>query len=839
MLPVMADPRDPRGEGRLEVALRPESGTGTRADDDTDPFIRGVAEWLTAFGRAMRGARVYAGNNEMHQKLVDRAFEGLNGLFDEVGELNLGVREDRILCGQEVVQHDSDRQDGLPFILYRNGFRRLTLLRGMSRDELLELIGALNADFGPFDFAGDDLVSTLWRLQLPHLRYVTIDTLAVNRSNASPQLDDVEVDRIQGDIEQIVAAIYRHASGDDDIVAAVTIGREDLEALREIRTESAEELDRLDTVTERAIAEIPQGQLQAVQAFLFADDREALTRRMLDILVRILFKEASGAASGATIELLQQLFDSLLLSQRYTDARGLIERLRGSLEHSEDMQEVHIAQQLLRMFATEARILPVLDAFNDGYRTVPLSDLLAFLRALGPSASPILLAGLDNLDSAAHRKLICDLIVEFGVPPVSLLEERSSEAKWFVARDILEIARHHPLERITRLVRDALHHAHPKVRAQAVRILRDYGPGAADELIAERLSDEDQEVRMVAARVAASRRNRAILPAFEALLKEEDLADRDLRELRVFLGAYATIGQGSSVRALGALLHPSFFARLKSPDLQVAAASALGLIPSENARAHLRRGARALSSKVREACRRALSQSQRGPLDLAGETTPQVAFSPPEEWASGSRSGPSSSGIFSASRSGTYAAARGMGGVDFSVEPERRPQTLEEHPMLRTGPALPVVDVDLSEATDELPGRALPPAPGLSREDPEDAQEPVELPGSAILDGSPIVPTFSGDLELSAVHVFDAAYAAAFEEEAVILEAAPEDAGPQDPLPDAGRPAAGGWRDADAVDEGASGRPPAGPAAEDPDEDAREGPRPRPDLADDLYLDEP
>ncbi|MEO1234458.1 MAG: HEAT repeat domain-containing protein, partial [Myxococcota bacterium] len=736
------------GSSRADLVLGP--------DGHIDPQVRLVADWVLAFTKAMRGARVYAENNEMHQKFVDRAHEGLTKVLEGLDELSLSIREDRMLFEGQVVHNDPDRQEGLPFVLYRNAFRRITFTRGMSREELLELIKALNIDYGSFDFTGEDLVSTLWRLSLPHLRYVTIDALNVTRDlSDGSELDDNDVDRIQADIEAIVATIYRNASPDDDIVAGVSIGKDDLEVLRDLRSEPEEDIELLDHTTERAIADIPVGQLQTVQRFLQGDDRDALTRRMLDILVLILFKEESGSAGSATIELLQQLYDSLLLAQRYVDARGLVERLRDSSENAEDMQEIHISRHLVRLFSTDGRILPVLDGFNDGYRTVPISDMVAFLRALGPNAAPVLLQGLGNLDSAAHRKIVCDLIVEFGVPEVRLLEERTVDAKWFVVRDILELARHHPLEHITRLVREALQHEHPKVRAQAVRALRDYGPGVADELVAERLNDADSEVRIVAARVAAARQAKVALPFFEEILQDETLADRDQRELRMVLGAFATIGQGSAVESLGALLHPSFFTRLKSgADLQIAAASALGLIQNDTARAHLRKGARSLNGRVREACRRALTQTRRsivepspGPRTSAPDL--EVAEQLPTETMSLlTESGNSADVLFSVGPDGPT-----------KVRAPLPTESSGDHPAHRTGPALPSVDVPHS-GREELPSR-LPPAPELMASEVDSAD--IELVDEET-DEFPVMasPVERGESDRfrqeSAIDAFEAAY---------------------------------------------------------------------------------
>ena len=691
----MKPPRfDPFGEFRNDLAM---SGLPADASSTTEPVALDgtsalsshgqVAQWVISLTKAMRGARVYAENNEMHHRFMDGAHEGLTALLENRGQLDLVVRDDRLLVDDEVIYQDDDRREGLPFILYRNTFRRLTFLKGMAREELIAFIGALNSDDYDYDYAGEDLVSALWRLKLPHLHYVTIDTLSTVRSLEKPSDENLsrqELDQIQQDIDGIIAQIYKTGASEDDTVRALSIAREDLEVLKDVRSVDLEELDRLEEVTSRAIAEVPEQDFEAAAAFLAEDNREALTRRMMDILVKILLKEDSAEESASTLALLQQLYDALILEQRYADARSLVERLIEQSNTSSDMKEMHVAQHLLRMFTAESRVLPMLDALNDGYRTVPISELVAFIRSLGSMLVPALLAGLGNLDSTSHRRLICDLIVKAGVPEVGHLEKRAKDAKWFVVRDILELARHHPLPQITRLVHDGLNHPHPKVRVQAVQILRSYGPGAADEFIAARLRDMDTEVRIVAARVASSRRQISSLPAFEAILRE-DLSDRDHEELRVLLGAYANIGREEAVPMLAELLMPGLLAQLKSTDVQVAAASALGLISSEEAQRYLRRGTRALSSRVREACKVALAHSMRGMT--SGDIGELIDPSSVEvnDWTSNA--------------------------ADFDIShraldpapPESSPPSHFSHPALRSGPPLPMVDTARTQRTDEIP----------------------------------------------------------------------------------------------------------------------------------------
>ena len=49
-------------------------------------------------------------------------------------ELNLSVREDRILFNKDPVHINPDREEGLPFVLYRNAFRRIVSVKRCRRE---------------------------------------------------------------------------------------------------------------------------------------------------------------------------------------------------------------------------------------------------------------------------------------------------------------------------------------------------------------------------------------------------------------------------------------------------------------------------------------------------------------------------------------------------------------------------------------------------------------------------------------------------------------------------------------------------------------------------------
>jgi hypothetical protein len=680
-----------------------------------EPLSAEIHAFLNLAAKATKGLRVYASNNETLRRYLDEAFRALNIILERDQEMTLNVREDRFLHGKDVVHVNPDREESIPYIFYRNAFRRITLVRGFTLQELVNLLSAVIADYSGADYAGEDLVTALWRLALPHLRYLTIDAMTVDAKSAKSDAERDDIERIQADIEGIVAMIYKTSSADDDIVAGISITKEDLEALKEIRAEGDEDLDLLDVATARAIADIDHGDIDSLMSSLYVETRDSLTTKMLDILIVIAFKEQSSAESAMTIELIQQLFDSLLVAQRYGHACHLVKRLRDHRDSTEDLKEKHIANHLLRIFSSEARVLPVLNTFNDDYKSKSLSEVTEFLRALGPSIVPHMLSALDSLSSPAHRRLVSDLILEHGIPDRRILADRMLNAKWFLARDILHIASRLPLHELSPLIEMGLKSEHPKVREYAVGMLRPYARGNADRLIAERLLDDDLEVRLAAIRVAAARRTPDTRAAFEVLLTREDLQDREARELRLLMAAYAAICGSDAVPLLDRVLAPSLFGKARMADAQIAAAFALGSIGSLAATSSLQRGVRTLNTRVREACKKALAQSvEKSPsgeipvpnIPPAKSDPLQIPPTPSSSWTAMSPPGAEPTPVFnrSAKAMGIAIDAPNFGDAPLPVDEKKREHA--QYPQFISGPALGRVHA-VQAGREEMPLKML------------------------------------------------------------------------------------------------------------------------------------
>ncbi len=610
---------------------RRQANTGPSVPDAaTDPALRGghassgfedpaspyVQQWLTSVQKALKGLRVYAENNEMFRRFIGTATEDMVRMHSLEAEIVLTIREDRLYHGRDEVHSNPDREEGIPYVLYRNGFRRLTFVQGFDSAELIDFLKALTTDFGSVDHAGEDLCTVLWRLQLPHLRYFTLDTLAFTKVGGSvqeQQREAEEVNRLQGEIDDLVAQIYTAHNADvtdDELVAGVSINREDLEALEQIQLETEEDLAILDHVTERAIAHVSEGARAELIRSVAEETNDDLVTRLIDILVSVLYREDSAQESAPTIELLQQLFESLLMGFRFKHAHRLVSKVREAAEASEDLKTLHISRLLLRVFASKPRVDQVVGAFNEASQGTNPTEIADFLRALGPAASNHIVGSLDNVTAPAHRRLLCDLIAEGAVPPAPVLHEAMKKAKWFVTVDLLGLLPQHDWKQQAMVLSDTVRHEHPKVRARSIQLLRNFPRGTADDLLADACLDPEPDVRLMAYRLGAGRGSEKVREAVGQILRSEDFWDLDPRELKTMMAAYAALASSAAVPVLEQILNPGFFARSRMTDGQVAAAAALAMISSPEAIEALNRGARTLNTKVRDACRRALDREE-------------------------------------------------------------------------------------------------------------------------------------------------------------------------------------------------------------------------------------
>ena len=142
-----------------------------------------ASAWLRLLARGLRTFRIYRGDNPVVVQVRTQLSTSLADNLSRFGGWQLRFTPNRIFLEDEpVIQpeppapgEDAVRQPhhDLPFIFYRDGIRKVTLIAGIPTSDILSLFEALSlAGHGPN--AQDDLVTLLWQANLTHVKIESV-----------------------------------------------------------------------------------------------------------------------------------------------------------------------------------------------------------------------------------------------------------------------------------------------------------------------------------------------------------------------------------------------------------------------------------------------------------------------------------------------------------------------------------------------------------------------------------------------------------------------------------------------------------------------------------------
>jgi hypothetical protein len=582
------------------------------------PAAEPVQRWFPHFMRAIKACRFYPEGSSARDRNLEQAYTGLEQVLRGQPQIVFDVRAGRLYLGSDRVHTDPEK-DGLAQILFASSIFQLVLLDGVTAEELTRLAEVLSIDFNQREHAGEDLVTALWRLDLPHVRYRNLDlfTAAVRLESAGSGLlaeipKDEETARLQQQIERVVAKLSPGLDND--------------------------EASRADNSFEIAVdlfrRSVPAETINTLSKELPAhNEHRDLAAHLVGLLIDALRSEERPTDPSPALDFLLRLFEGMISAAQYGDATKLVLRLQEIAQRSRNTVEQSFAQRLLSRFASDHEIGKAVETLNAVDRSSMGMKVIAYLRALDHYAASALLSRVDQIIDPLARQMASDLLLQITAMHRDALVSRMTTLRFEVVCDLLERSRTlHQDERIELVLR-AVEHPHPKARVEALRQLKAAERGRADEAIARAIHDCDPTVRSTALNVASMRRSPEALREIANILAKDELVEHEPREMKQLMTAYGSIAGERGISELLRLLeHPGSILHLRrSAAVRTAAAAGLRAIRSEAARSLLEKGARSLHIGVRSACRAALEGEEEllASRPALSGALPRVASPPP------------------------------------------------------------------------------------------------------------------------------------------------------------------------------------------------------------------
>ena len=137
-------------------------------DEPSFPIVH-VTDLLKAFVKAVRATQMYLPNNPMHARSLEAVKEAFGHVWKHTDELILQVIETRLEWeGRTVLDEGERTSDNVAWLLYKDGIRELTMLKGFEQEELSVLFNLLQRVRKATD-DDDDLLTLMWEREFATL----------------------------------------------------------------------------------------------------------------------------------------------------------------------------------------------------------------------------------------------------------------------------------------------------------------------------------------------------------------------------------------------------------------------------------------------------------------------------------------------------------------------------------------------------------------------------------------------------------------------------------------------------------------------------------------------
>ncbi|MBA4070516.1 MAG: hypothetical protein C0497_01575 [Gemmatimonas sp.] len=559
-----------------------------------------VAEMLRQLDKTIRAHLLYLNNhnNPSYVRSLEQARAVFTPLWEETESVRLTVSETALeWFGHKVLEEPTKAGDSLPWTLFKDGLRELTLKKGFEEKELVDFLNIIPKLRHALP-SSDDLLTLLWENEFTTLQYRYVDVADVSAPiEASPEPGRWPR-RSGGDADdprEAVQEARNEAASGTSSGSSESQGRPGIVSMEDFDTTlyflDEKEVEYLRQETERE----------------YATD---LRRAALDSLLDLFEFQVDPLVRAEVLSDIEALMLHLLSAGQFAAVAYLLREAAATLERARDVQpetQERLGSLTVRLSepAALSQLLEAMDAAPMLPSSADLNDLFGQLR---PTALSTIFAWLPRAQNVGLRPLLESAATRIAESATGELVKLISDP----ARDVaLEAIRRCGAMRTAAGVpamAKVLEQGDRELRLAALSSLGDIGSPGALQAVERALGDADRDLRVQAARTLTSRQYRPALQRAEAAVKGKELRDADRTERLTFFELYGSLCGDGGVAYLDGLLNAKggLFARKEDPELRACAAVALGRIGTASAREALQRADGDKDVVVRNAVTRAL-----------------------------------------------------------------------------------------------------------------------------------------------------------------------------------------------------------------------------------------
>ncbi len=538
--------------------------------------------------KGLRATQLYLPNNPVYQQAMANMKEACAAVWPVTSELVLDVSEADLSWQGGSVLSQTSRSDSLPWILYKDGIRSITLAAGAEDEELARLLAVIHkARTMPAD-AEDDLLTLLWEQAFQSITYNFVELA----------LDDAPTIEVS---EQPIESRAREPVSVREVVEEETAKR----------PEGVVNLEDFDST----LYFLDEQDIAYLRSEIEREYQQDLRGNVLGIVFDLLELQTFSTVRAELISIVENFLPYLLGVGDFRSVAYVLQEIRAVLERARELLPEHreALQNLPDRLSEPDAIAQLLQSLDEAVVHPTEGELESLFRELRPQALETVLAWLPKLTNERVRELLHQSIQRMAAQfPDELAKAMGSDDDPVVMETVRLAARLRLPPVVTSLGGLFIRHSSPEIKVAVVEALAAIGTPGAMQQLERAVEDENRDVRISAVRVLAQRGHRAVFPRIEGTVLGKAIRDADLTEKTVFFEAYGALGGAGGIKTLQPMLTGGGFLKKKEdPEIRACAAMALGRIATPEARAILESAANDKDPLVRNAVNKALREGAR------------------------------------------------------------------------------------------------------------------------------------------------------------------------------------------------------------------------------------
>jgi hypothetical protein len=569
------------------------------------PFDAGlVEEMLRQFDKTVRAHQLYMHNNPTYLKTLELLRNAFVPIWKETESLALQVSDTQLTWfGVTVINEPEKASDSLPWTLYKDGVREITLAPGFEDDELESFLDIIPRVRKAQAYE-DDLLTILWEQEFVHLtyRYVDISSepglpldVAAN-AGRWPVTPGEVVDDPRRMVEETRTSEERPSkpggSGAEEELKQSPSGivrMEDFDST--LYFLDAAEISYLRQETERE----------------YATD---LRRTVLNTLLDIFELQSDTLVRKEVAQNIDTLILHLLAGRQFANVAYLLREISGVLERARDLPPDVRArlQQLPDRLSEPAALSQLLQAMDEAETLPPQDELIDLFTQLRPTALGTVFSWLSLTQNTKLKPLLELAAERLAASNTGELVKLITAAEGQVALEAVRRAGGLKTAAAVPALGKVLNEPDRELRVAAVAALIEIGTAGAMQALEKALDDADRDVRVAAVKGLAQKVYKPSLARITQMVKARESRVADRTERVAMFELFGLLCGDPGIPYLDELLNGKggIFARKEDPDVRASAALALGKIGTQRAQQALQKALNEKDVVVRTAVNRAL-----------------------------------------------------------------------------------------------------------------------------------------------------------------------------------------------------------------------------------------